>query len=170
MARHAGRAVVRWTATIFLSASAVVVAGVLPAAATTRAMTCPHGSAAVTDVAYVVFHLDGSSDNVSTLQGNVRLGDTVNALFNVPALPSGCSQVQLSLTSYSSSRRPASRNLSLFSFDTGEFLSGGRYEMSVTVAPPSHRAPRVRFKIAFATGPALMLPRYGQDLIDSAKN
>jgi hypothetical protein len=160
--------VLRTTATELLLASALSAVGALPAAAATRAVPCPRGTAAVTDVAYVVFHSDGTSNDVSTLRGNVRLGDTVNALFNVPALPSGCSQLELSLASYSSSSRPG--RLGLFSSDTGEFLPGGRYEMSVTVAaPPSPGAPRVSFRLDFATGPVLTRPHYGPDLIDSAR-
>jgi hypothetical protein len=151
-------------------ASALVAASALPAAATTGTAPCPRGRAAVTDVAYVIFHSDGSSSNVSTLRGNVRLGDTVNALFNVPALPPGCAQVELSLASYSSSGRPASKQR-LFSSDTGEFLPGGRYEMSATVAPPpSPGAPRVHFTLDFATGPVRTGPHYGPDLIQSARN
>jgi hypothetical protein len=174
MTRYATSVVLRTVATTFLLASALVTVGALPATATVTASggttTCPPGPVAVTDVGYVVFHADGTSDDVSTLQGNVRLGDTVNALFNVPALPAGCTQVELSLASYSSNR-PASHKQSLFSSDTGEFLPGGRYEMSVTVSPaPSAGAPRVYFRLAFATGPVLASPRYGQDLIASAKN
>jgi hypothetical protein len=168
MAGNAGGAVLRTTATIFLLTSALAAASVLPAGAATRTASCPRGRAAVTDVAYVVFHSDGSSNDVSTLQGNVRLGDTVNALFNVPALPSGCPQVELSLASYSSTGHPAGQRL--FSSQTGEFLPGGRYEMSATVAPPSPGAPRVNFRLAFATGPVLIGPHYGPDLIASARN
>jgi hypothetical protein len=106
---------------------------------------------------------------VSKLRGNVRPGDTVNALFNVPALPSGCPQVDLSLASYSASGRPARQTL--FSSQTGEFLPGGRYEMSATVAPaPLPGAPRVSFTLTFATGPVLAQPRYGPNLIQFARN
>ena len=166
MTRHAKSSVLRATVTAFLLASALIAAGAPAAMASTR---CPRGSAAVIDVEYVVFHLDGTSDDVSALQGNVRLGDTVNALFNVPALPSGCSQVELSLASYSSADQAPSSRQTLFSSDTGEFLPGGRYEMSVTIVPPpSPGAHRVRFRLDFATGPVLMSPRYGPNLIDSA--
>src|SRR5215469_8149551 len=146
----------RKTATVFLMASALVGLGVLAATATTATTgsdSCPHGRAAVIDVAYVIFHADGTSNNVTTLRGNLRLGDTVNALFNVPALPSGCPQVELSLASYSSNGSPASSEQTLFSSDTLQFLPGGRYEMSVTVAPPSPGTLRVYFRLAFATGP-----------------
>lgn len=168
MTRRARSAVLRTTAMAFLLASALVVAGgALTATASTT--PCPHGPAAVVDVEYVVFHLDGTSNDVSKLQGNVRLGDTVNALFNVPALPSGCPQVELSLASYLASGRHASHEGSLFASDTGDFLPGGRYEMSVTIAPLSPpSAHRVRFRLDFATGPVLMTPRYGRNLIASA--
>lgn len=169
--RQARSAVFRGVATMFLVTSALVTTDVLPAAATTGSTSCPRGPAAVIDVAYVLFHLDGTSNNVSTLQGNVRLGDTVNALVNVPALPPGCAQVQLSLASYSSGDHAAGRTRIPFSSDTGEFLPGGRYEMSVTIAPPPPpRSPRVRFRLAFATGPVLTSPHYGHDLIASARN
>jgi len=164
----------RKTATVFLMASALVGLGVLAATATTATTgsdSCPHGRAAVIDVAYVIFHADGTSNNVTTLRGNVRLGDTVNALFNVPALPSGCAQVEISLASYSSSAGPAIRNLALFSSESLEFLPGGRYELSVTVAPaPPAGAPAVFFRLYFATGPVLIPPHYGPNRIASAKN
>jgi hypothetical protein len=164
----AGYAVLRTTAAAFILTPALAAAGVLPAAAGTGTAACPRGRAAVADVAYVVFHSDGSSNDVSKLQGNVRLGDTVNALFNVPALPSGCPQVELSLASYSASGRPASQQL--FSSQTGEFLPGGRYEMSVTVAPaPPPGVARVSFTLSFATGPVLAQPRYGPNLIQFAR-
>ncbi len=160
---------VRTMATLVLAASVLAATAVLPAIATAATAPCPRGQAAVTDVAYVVFHSDGTSNNVSTLRGNVRLGDTVNALFNVPALPSGCPQVQLSLASYSSGGQRGKQQL--FSSDTGQFLPGGRYEMSATVAPaPAQGAPREYFTLAFATGPVLTRPHYGPDLIDSARN
>ena len=169
MARYAGSAMLRTTVTVFLLTSALVTAGALPASAVAGTGSCPRGRAAVIDVAYVVFHADGSSNNVRRLQGNVRLGDTVNALFNVPALPAGCSQVELSLASYSATGRRAGQRL--FSSQTFEFVPGGRYEMSATVAPPSSPgAPRVYFRLAFATGPVLTRPHYGRDLIASARN
>jgi hypothetical protein len=52
----------------------------------------------------------------------------------VPALPSGCPQVEVSLASYSSRGHPSRQRL--FSSGTQEFLPGGRYELSATVAPP----------------------------------
>jgi hypothetical protein len=168
MARYRGSAVLRTTVTLLLFTSALA-AGAVPAAATARSESCPRGRAAVIDVAYVIFHADGTSNNVSRFGANVRLGDTVNALFNVPALPAGCSQVELSLASYSSTGRPTGQGL--FSSQSQEFIAGGRYEMSTSVAPaPSPGAPRVYFRLAFATGPVLTRPHYGADLIASAKN
>jgi hypothetical protein len=149
--------------------TSALAARAMPASATARTESCPRGPAAVIDVAYVIFHADGTSNNVSTLRGNVRLGDTVNALFNVPALPVGCSQVELSLASYSSSGRPTGQGL--FSSQSQEFIAGGRYEMSTSVAPaPSPGAPRAYFKLVLATGPVLNRPHYGRDLIASARN
>jgi hypothetical protein len=153
----------------FILASALLTAGVLPASAAAGAAQCPRGVEAVTDVSYVIFHSDGSSNNVLTLRGNVRLGDTVNALFNVPTLPAGCSQVELSLASYSRSGHRGPQQL--FSSDTGQFLPGGRYEMSAIVAPPpAPGAPAVKFVFAFATGPVLTRPHYGPNRIGSARN
>jgi hypothetical protein len=153
----------------FLLASAAIAAGVLPAAAATGTTTCPRGRAAVIDVEYVIFHSDGTSEDVSTLHRHVRLGDTVNALFNVPVLPAGCPQVELSLASYSSRGHPSRQRL--FSSATGEFLPGGRYELSATVAPrPSAEGPHVYFTLVFATGPVLARPRYRDNLIQAARN
>jgi hypothetical protein len=169
MARYARSAVFRTTVTSFLLMSALVAAGALPDSAIAGTGSCPRGQGAVIDVTYVVFHADGSSNDVSKLQRNVRLGDTVNALFNVPTLPAGCSQVELSLASYSSTGRPPGQRL--FSSQTLEFVPGGRYEMSATIAPPpSPGAPRVYFRLVFASGPVLTRPHYGPDLIASARN
>lgn len=168
MARYARSRVFRRTVTFLLLTSPLLAAGALPDSATAATGSCPRGRAAVIDVAYVVFHADGSSNDVSKLQGNVRLGDTVNVLFNVPALPAGCSQVELSVASYSSRGRPAAQTV--FSSQSLEFVPGGRYEMSAEVAPPpSSGVPRVFFRFVFATGPALTQPHYGPDLIASAR-
>jgi hypothetical protein len=169
MARYARSTAIRATVTLFLLTSALVAAGALPDSSVAATGSCARGRAAVIDVAYVVFHSDGSSNNVRKLQGNVRLGDTVNALFNVPALPADCSQVELSLASYSSTGRPAGQGL--FSSQSLEFVPGGRYEMSATVAPPpSPGASHVFFRLVFTTGPVLTRPHYGPDLIASARN
>jgi hypothetical protein len=169
MARCTRSRVFRATATLFLVTFPLVAAAALPDSAAAATGSCPRGHAAVIDVTYVVFHADGSSNDVRKLQGNVRLGDTVNALFNVPTLPAGCAQVELSFASYSSSGRPAGQTL--FSSQTLEFVPGGRYEMSATVAPPpSPGTPRVHFRLVFATGPVLARPHYRRDLIASARN
>ena len=169
MARYPTSKAFGTTLTLMLLTSALFAAGASADSAAAATGACPRGRAAVIDVTYVVFHADGSSNDVRKLQGNVRLGDMVNALFNVPALPSGCSQVELSLASYSSTGRPAGQ--SLFSSQTLEFIPGGRYEMSAMVAPPpSPGAPRVFFTLVFATGPVLNQPRYGPDRIASARN
>ena len=168
MARHERSRVFRRTVTFLLLTSPLLAAGALPDSATAAMGSCPRGHSAVIDVTYVVFHADGSSNDVRKLQGNVRLGDTINVLFNVPALPAGCSQVELSVASYSSRGRPAAQTL--FSSQSLEFVPGGRYEMSATVAaPPSPGAPRVHFRLVFATGPVLTRPHYGPDLIASAR-
>src|ERR1700736_3092441 len=97
------RSIVGALGAALLLGSAVLIGAALPAAA---ASPCPVGKAAVTNVAYVIFAPDGSSKNVTTLRGHVHHGDQVNVLFNVPALPAACSDVQLSIASYDSFSRP----------------------------------------------------------------
>jgi hypothetical protein len=143
-------------------ASLLTVTGGSSAAA---ASSCPVGHAAVTHVAYVVFAPDGSSKNVTRLSGNVADGDQVNALFNVPPLPQGCSNVRLVLVAY---QLGGSQGPTVYSKQLGRFIAGGRYEMSATIpsAAPGGTTP---FAIEFATGRVLPTPQYGANRIGGAR-
>jgi hypothetical protein len=62
------------------------------------------GPAAVTNVSYVITTPAGKTATVTKLAGNVTLGDTVEAVFTVPAK---CAPEQLSLASYQSFLPPS---------------------------------------------------------------
>ena len=151
------------------SAAGVAVPSAVTASAA-PASACPVGRAAVTGLRYVIF--DGSSSiDTTTLHGNVHLGDQVNVIFNVPALPAGCQQVQLSLASYSSTKAIRhTRDQQLYQSQTGDFVTGGSYEMQVDIAPPPPNGGTLHFQLDFATGPVLTPPHYGAQLIASTRH
>lgn len=151
-------------ASVFLTSALVVGT----ATSTAAASSCPTGKGAVTNVHYVIFEPDGTSDNVTHLHGKVQRGDQINVLFNVPTLPAGCSNVTLSLVSYESNVSPRhTGKLVVFQSQSQQFIAGGGYEMQVTIVPTS--GPR-HFQVDFVTGPVLPHPRYGHNVIASARH
>ncbi|MBV9100344.1 MAG: hypothetical protein JOZ46_12425 [Candidatus Dormibacteraeota bacterium] len=155
---------------VALTAAAGSFAAAGAAGAGAQGASCPVGDEAVTNVHYAIFDPNNTSHNATRLRGNVDSGDQVNVLFDVPALPAGCSDVTLTIATYTSPVSPRHMNkLTLFSQQSQSFIAGGGYEMSATIAPHTSAATR-HFQIDFATGPVLTPPDYDSNLIDSAQH
>jgi hypothetical protein len=118
--------------------AAVVAAGLLlsGAPAAQAVNLCPSGiGKAVTHISYT---LNGPSGTrvVTTLRGNVRLGDNVTVNFKVPAT---CASEVLSIASYKAQTAPPytleqAATQTLFDSATGTFTPG-YYSMSVNIPP-----------------------------------
>jgi hypothetical protein len=93
------------------------------------------GPAAVTNVSYVITSPAGKTATVTKLAGNVTLGDTVEAVFTVPAK---CAPEQLSLASYQSFLPPSDpafvRDQVLFSSASSTF-SAGQHTLTAQIVP-----------------------------------
>ena len=148
-----------------LVGSAVRIGFVTTAAA---AAPCPVGDEAVTHVHYAIFDSGSTSHNATHLKRQVDRSDEVHVLFNVPALPAGCSDVTLSLVSYESNVSPRhTGKLVVFQSQSQQFVAGGGYELQVTIVPATGAK---HFQIDFATGPVMTHPDYDGNLIDSASH